>query len=118
MFIKRGKQEIREEQKNRQVTVVNKKLQINNNSHARQLSKEKKKSGHYIIPIQSIFIVYTLYTRSMYALVKCQVTAVLLRATLSGSGRNMASSLRAGQSARFEGFLKKVKMIITQKLSH
>ena len=47
---------------------------------------KKGKHGHSVSAIPPTFILYTLCTRVMYVLVKCEVAAALVKASINGSG--------------------------------
>ena len=80
---------------------------------------KRGENGQNPSPISLIFILFTLYTSFMYTLVKCKVTAVLVKVAINDhGGRNMATSLKAGQNERFMDFPKNVKMAIAPPVFH
>ena len=68
---------------------------------------KKVKNGHNSSPIPPMFILKTLYSSLVYALVSCKATAALIIAQLNAGGKNMITSLKTDQIGKYEVFPKK-----------
>ena len=86
------------------------------NSILRELYSQKGNSS----PIPPMFILQTLYTNFMYALVKCTVSATFTKASINRLEKNVTISCKIGLSERFDGFpqyCNRMKRSMTQKFS-